>query len=199
MRPLIEALELPTLIITDLDAVAAAEKDGKVVKQSARPCYGAAQTTANHVIKSWLPRLEEIDTLLAPLLKALCHTAPDRHIAVAYQTPQGVTQGAQTRVITPSTFEDALALANAEAVKDAAESKLACGMTRAFARSIAAEPTPEDLATALFKRLAKYPEKAAFALDLLYMEDMKALRAPPYIDTGLTWLAGQLKGGEGAI
>jgi hypothetical protein len=33
----------------------------------------------------------------------------------------------------------------------------------------------------------------------LYIEDIKALRAPPYIDTGLTWLARQLKGGGEAI
>ncbi len=199
MRPLIEALELPTLIITDLDAVAEVKKNGKVVKESTQPCHGATQTTANHVLKTWLPGMVEVDTLLAPLLKAICHTAPDRPIAVCYQTPQGVIQGMQTQAITPSTFEDALVLANPEAVTDAAKAELACRMTRAFAKSIADEPTPEDLAKALFDRLAKYPEKAAFALDLLYIEDINALQAPPYIDIGLTWLAGQLKGGEGAI
>lgn len=199
MRPLIEALELPTLIITDLDAVAEVDKDGKLVKQSAQPCYGAAQTTANHVLKTWLPGLAEVDTLLAPCLKSLCHTAPNRPIAVCYQTLQSVTHGSVSGNVTPSTFEDALALANPKAVKDAAEAELACRMTRAFANSIAAEPTPEDLAKALFDRLEKYPEKAAFALDLLYIEDIKSLRAPPYIDTGLTWLARQLKGGGGAI
>ncbi|MEL7444227.1 MAG: AAA family ATPase [Pseudomonadota bacterium] len=198
MRPLIEALELPTLIITDLDAVAEVDKDGNVVKQSAQPCYGAAQTTANHVLRTWLPSLAEVDTLLDPPANAPCHTALDRPIAVSYQTPQSVTLGAVTENVTPSTFEDALALTNPKAVKDAAEAELACRMTRAFAKSIAAEPTPEDLATALFDRLAKYPEKAAFALDLLYIEDIKALRPPPYIGTGLTWLAGQLNGGEGA-
>ncbi|WP_146345490.1 ATP-dependent nuclease [Phaeobacter marinintestinus] len=203
MRPLIEALEVPTLIITDLDAVTEIQKGNKqkgnkVVKQSAQPCYGAAQTTANHALRSWLPRLADIDTLLAPALKALCHKAPGRPIVVAYQTPQGVTQGAQTQLVTPSTFEDALTLANRESVKDAAEAELACRMTRAFAISINEEPTPEALASALFKRLEKYPEKAAFALDLLCIDDIKALRAPPYIDTGLTWLSRRLKGGGGA-
>jgi len=198
MRPLIEALEVPTLIITDLDAVVEVDKDGKAVKQSAQPCNGATQTTANHVLKTWLPKLAEVDALLAPPANALCHTASDRPIAVSYQTPQSVTIGAVSENVTPSTFEDALALTNPKAVKDAAEAELACRMTRAFAESIAAEPTPEDLAKALFDRLAKYPEKAAFALDLLYIEDIKSLRAPPYIDTGLTWLTGELNGGEGA-
>ncbi len=199
LRPLIEALELPTLIITDLDAVAEVDKDGKVVKESAQPCYGAAQTTANHVLKSWLPKLAEIDTLLAPLLKALCHTASDRPIAVSYQTPQNVTLGAMSKNVTPSTFEDALVLSNLKAVTDAAGAEFSCRMTRAFAKSIAEAQTPGDLAKALFDRLAKYPEKAAFALDLLYIEDIETLRAPPYIDTGLTWLVRQLKGGGGAI
>ncbi|WP_425358949.1 ATP-dependent nuclease [Antarcticimicrobium sediminis] len=65
MRPLIEALEVPTLIITDLDAVAKVDKDGKTVTQSARPCSGAAQTTVNQVLKTWLPEMEEVDTLMA--------------------------------------------------------------------------------------------------------------------------------------
>lgn len=83
-----------------------------------------------------------------------------------------------------------------EAVKEAAEATLACRMTRGFAKFISTTPTPEDLTEALFDRLRKDPEKAAFALDLLYIKDIKVLRAPPYIDTGLTWLASQLKSGE---
>ncbi|MEM9147681.1 MAG: AAA family ATPase [Pseudomonadota bacterium] len=198
MRSLIEALEVPTLIITDLDAEAKVDKDGKTVMQSTRPRAGAAQSTANHVLKTWLPTMVEVDALLAAPPNRLCHTDAARPIAVAFQTLQEVTQGAQTQAITPSTFEDALALANVEAVKNAAKAELAYRMTRAFAKSISAEPTPEDLATALFDRLAKHPEKAAFALDLLYIEDIKSLRAPRYIDNGLTWLTGQLKDGEGA-
>lgn len=199
LRPLIEALELPTLIITDLDAVAEGDKDGKVVKESAQPCYGAAQTTANHVLKAWLPKLAEIDTLLAPVLKALCHTVPDRPIAVSYQTPQNVTLGAVSKNITPSTFEDALVLTNPKAVTDAAGAEFSCRMTRAFAKSIAEAQAPGDLAKALFDRLANKPEKAAFALDLLYVEDIQVLRAPPYIHAGLIWLAAQLKGVEGVL
>lgn len=198
MRPLIEALEVPTLIITDLDAVAKVDKDGKTVTQSAQPRSGTAQTTVNQVLKTWLPGIEEVDTLMASPPNTLCHTDAARPIAVAYQIPQEVTQAEQTQAITPSTFEDALALANAEAASAAAQADLACSMTRAFAKSISNEPTPEDLAKALFDRLAKRPEKAAFALDLLYIDDIKVLRAPLYIDKGLTWLAGQLKGGEGA-
>lgn len=199
LRPLIEALELPTLIITDLDAVAEVDKGGKVVKESAQPCYGAAQTTANHVLKTWLPKLAEIDTLSAPLLKSLCHTAPDRPIAVSYQTPQNVTLGTVSKNITPSTFEDAVVLSNPEAVTEAAAVGFSCLMTRTFAKSIAEAKAPEDLAKALFDRLAKKPEKAAFALDLLYIEDIKVLRAPPYINSGLIWLAGQMKGVEGVL
>ena len=198
MRPLIEALELPTLIITDLDAVEEIKKDGKIIKEAAQPCLAAGQTTANHVLKTWLPGLEYVDALMAKPPNGQCYTDAGRPIAVAFQTLQKVTQGVQTQEITPSTFEDALALANLKAVADAAKAELACRMTKAFAKSISSAPTPEALTKALFDRLAKYPEKAAFALDLLYIEDIKSLRAPPYIETGLTWLAGQLKGGEGA-
>jgi hypothetical protein len=109
-----------------------------------------------------------------------------------------VTLGSVSTNVTPSTFEDALVLTNPKAVTDAAATEFSCVMTRTFAKSIADAQAPEDLAKALFERLAKRPEKAAFALDLLYIKDIKALRAPPYIDTGLAWLARQLKGVEGA-
>lgn len=197
MRPLIEALEVPTLIITDLDAVKQVNNGKRNVWQSARPHSGAAQTTANHTLKTWIPGIVEIDSLMAAPPNTFCHADANRPIAVAYQTPQEVTQGAQTQTITPSTFEDALVLTNPKAVGNAAKTALACLMTRDFGEYIATALTPEDLATALFDRLAKKPEKAAFALDLLYIEDIKALRAPPYIDKGLTWLASQLTGGEG--
>ncbi|WP_299870045.1 AAA family ATPase [uncultured Roseobacter sp.] len=182
MRPLIEALEVPTLIITDLDAVTKVTKElenGKKrnVWQSARPLSGAAQKTANHALKTWIPEMPEVDSLMATPPNALCHTDATQTIAVAYQTPQEVTQGAQTQLIAPSTFEDALALTNPKAVKDAAKADLACSMTRDFATYITAATAPEDLAEKLFSRLAKNTDKAAFALDLLYIEDIKALRA----------------------
>ncbi|WP_235842871.1 ATP-dependent endonuclease [Cereibacter sphaeroides] len=199
MRPLIEALEVPTLIITDLDAVAQVNNGKRNVWQSARPHLGAAQTTANHTLKTWIPGIADIDSLMAVPSNTLCHADATHSIAVAFQTPQEVTQGAQTQTITPSTFEDALVLTNPKAVGNAANTDLACLMTRDFGEYIATAPRPDDLATALFDRLAKKPEKAAFALDLLYIEDIKALRVPPYIDKGLTWIASQLKGGEGAI
>ena len=203
MRPLIEALELPTLIITDLDAATKVKievkkgesKGERNAWKSSRPRSGAAQETTNHALKSWLPEMAEVDKLMAAPPNTLCHTDTTQTIAVSYQIPQEVTQGTQTQAITPSTFEDALALTNPKAVEDAAKADLACGMTRDFGKYIAAAATPEDLAEELFNRLAKNTDKAAFALDLLYIEDIKALQAPPYIDKGLTWLAGQLKGG----
>ncbi|SFJ27349.1 ATP-dependent nuclease [Albimonas pacifica] len=203
MRPLVEALEVPTLIITDLDAATKINKKTKKGEsnswESARPRSGGAQETTNHALKTWLPEIAEVDKLMVAPPNKLCHTDATQTIAVSYQTPQEVTQGTQTQTITPSTFEDALVLTNPKAVEDAAKADLACLMTRDFCKYIADASTPEELATALFDRLAKKPEKAAFALDLLYIEDIKVLRAPPYIDAGLTWLASRLKGGEGAI
>lgn len=202
MRPLIEALELPTLIITDLDAATKVKievkKGERNAWKSARPRSGAAQETTNHALKSWLPKMAEVDKLMATPPNTLCHTDTTQTIAVSYQIPQVVTQGTQTQAITPSTFEDALTLTNPKAVEDAAKADLACGMTRDFGKYIATAATPEDLAEELFNRLAKNTDKAAFALDLLYIEDIKALKAPPYIDKGLTWLVGKLNGGEAA-
>ncbi len=150
MRPLIEALEVPTLIITDLDAATKVKIEVKKGKgkgernawKSARPRSGAAQETTNHALKSWLPEMTEVDKLMAAPANKLCHTDTSQTIAVSYQIPQEVTQGTQTQAITPSTFEDALALTNPKAVEEAAKAALACGMTRDFGKYIAAAATP---------------------------------------------------------
>ncbi len=70
------------------------------------------------------PQIAEVDKLLAAPPNTFCHTDITQTIAVAYQIPQEVTQGTQTQAITPSTFEDALALTNPKAVQDAAKADL---------------------------------------------------------------------------
>ena len=95
MRPLIEALELPTLIITDLDAATKVKievkKGERNAWKSARPRSGAAQETTNHALKSWLPKMAEVDKLMATPPNTLCHTDTTQTMAVSYQIPQEVS------------------------------------------------------------------------------------------------------------
>ena len=55
-----------------------------------------------------------------------------------------------------------------------------------------------DLAKQLSSALAK-GGKAEFAMELLYSNDIDAVKVPAYIDNGLLWLAEQLKRKEDGI
>lgn len=90
LRPLIESLCIPTLIITDLDPV---EGDSG---QKIPSKLDAGQKTCNNTLKTWIPKQENIDKLLS----ATEHDKESNDsfpLKVAYQT----TEGEQT-------FEDAI-------------------------------------------------------------------------------------------
>ena len=69
-RPLIDAIGVHTLIVSDLDAVSLKKVTNKLgqeqsVWKSSRPAVGAAQKTQNPVLKSWHPKREFVDELSA--------------------------------------------------------------------------------------------------------------------------------------
>ena len=107
LRDLIEHLGLTTLIITDLDAMAA---DGK----SAVPKIGAGQKTRNMTLKSWCPAKEPLDELLAAPDQSKIKAYGDEQfsIRVAYQCPIQVEFKGKKAQALAYTLEDALCYAN---------------------------------------------------------------------------------------
>ena len=94
LRPLIESLCIPTLIITDLDPV---QEDSNKKRSERIPSkLNVGQKTCNTTLKTWIPKQEGIDKLLSATEhdKESNDTFP---LKVAYQT----TEGEQT-------FEDAI-------------------------------------------------------------------------------------------
>lgn len=94
LRPLIESLCIPTLIITDLDPV---QEDSNKKRSERIPSkLNVGQKTCNTTLKTWIPKQESIDKLLSATEhdKESNDTFP---LKVAYQT----TEGEQT-------FEDAI-------------------------------------------------------------------------------------------
>ena len=61
LKPLIEKMHLSTLIITDLDANKENEKGNMA---GVVPKRKSDQKTNNDTLKSWLPKVDDIDTLL---------------------------------------------------------------------------------------------------------------------------------------
>jgi len=66
------------------------------------------------------------------------------------------------------------------------------GMVKEFRVAIEQQKTAASLGQEMFKIL-KDGKKAEFALELLYLQDPKALKVPTYINEGLKWLQEQLE------
>ena len=65
-------------------------------------------------------------------------------------------------------------------------------MIKKFREAIDQQKTSASLGQDMFNIL-KDGKKAEFALELLYLQEPKALKVPTYINEGLTWLQEQLE------
>ena len=187
LKPLIDLLSIPTLIITDLDAVDPADNNKAI-----QPKINANLVTANKVLQTWAPQMTQLDDILKENLVTVTSGGGYGVVGVFYQREIEVAypKDSQTMKLIPSTFEDALALANLSVVADLS----GVTMTNAIAK-IAKEGTDGgEIAKEMFERLRKRPEKAAFALDILASKKLEELVAPNYVATGLNWLDNQLNG-----
>jgi hypothetical protein len=181
LEPLLSHLGLPTLVITDIDALDATGKAAPVERNS-------GQRTNNATLKSWVPKIESVDELL--------DLSPDKRllpfddmsaVRVAYQLPTTVEVAGVQDVAHPYTFEDALVFSNLEIFKELDGT----GLVAKFKSAIATSITVEELADSMFTSL-KTGKKAEFALDVLALADPETFVIPAYIAEGLTWLQAQL-------
>lgn len=183
MRPLIEILQIPTLVITDIDA----RKDGK----SSRVKRGESQVTGNPTLKDWLGVGADIDGLLDLSDDKKVRQQDDLFaVRFAYQIPVKVSLpgDAEPGEALPSTFEDALALENIEFFAELEGN----GLTRRFRESLSGDRGLAEVAELLFTGL-KDGGKAALALDVLTAESFCGIRVPSYIKSGLDWLETRLR------
>lgn len=185
LRGLIEHLALPTVVITDIDAVG---PDGK----SARPKREANQTSRNQTLKVWCPKADGIDVLLsmAEEKKIKFYEKQKFSIRVAYQTPVQVkiVHTAETEEALANTLEDALLFENVELFQKTAGTGLFAKLKAAIENC----KTIEELGIQVSEAL-KTGSKAELALDLLELKDAKSLKPPKYIAEGLDWLTQQLR------
>ncbi|MBV7264026.1 AAA family ATPase [Photobacterium sp. WH24] len=200
LRPLIEALGIPTLIITDLDSLEKkvtegknADDEPKFKTNKVRPQKGQNQLTGNDTLKTWAPGKTDLDGVIeaSPEEK----TTSCGKVRVAYPSltkvafASGDEQSANPEIVIPYTFEDALVLANIPLFKNMFGQT---GLTKKMAASTQVA-TIEDACDAMFEALNKSAKKAEMALDLLYLTDPLTLKPPLYIQEGLDWLKGTLE------
>ena len=178
LKPLIDTLALPTLVITDTDAKGV---DGKKVQPARNNDYKYGSDT----LREWF---ELKDLSLDDVLDLSNDKKVKGNVRAAYQYGFMIkyhTGGKEEEAI-PYTFEDAIALSNIQLFRDLTSST---GMVKKM-HEATMKASLEECATALYKALDG--EKAKMALDLLYDVDPKKLKVPTYIDEGLQWLEKEL-------
>jgi predicted ATP-dependent endonuclease of OLD family len=196
LKPLIEALGLLTLVITDLDAGEMKEKTddaGKITskKVAAQTRRAANQTTNNTSLKDWAPKIDDIDGLLtATSDQKIINGDQLFAVRVAYQLPINIGNGDGEPIeeALPSTFEDALAFENLAFFEQLEGS----GLTRKFREAIKKEKGAEAIGLAMFNAL-RDGKKAEFSLDIIWSDDFLSLKCPHYIGEGLVWLEDRLR------
>lgn len=187
LKALIEKLGIPTLIVTDTDALEPrVDSDGKAISSVAtRPLRKKGYETGSHTLKEWL-NVE--DTLLDSILDLDSVKKIKDNIRFAYQC--GIFVDYDEKVTTesiPYTFEDALALTNIKFFRDIKKPK---GMLAKMQSALKLK-TLDDCSKSLYDALAG--DKAGMALDLLYCADPETLQVPLYIKEGLDWLQERLE------
>jgi predicted ATP-dependent endonuclease of OLD family len=187
LKPLIEHLGLLTLIITDLDTL------DSTSGASVQPAKGSNQKTNNTTLKTWVPRIIDVDALMDADTTAktlLVDGDPLFKVRVAYQTPLAVkVPGAdKSEIAYPYTFEDALAFENLTLFSTLG----GAGLAGKFCDAIKAGGGVTAIGKRMYDALKK-GKKAEFALDVLEVEQFDRIVIPGYIAEGLKWLLSQLK------
>ena len=189
-KPLVDELGIATLIISDLDAALKTKVKDKIgaertVSKGVSPALNMKQITTNSVLKSWHPKIEKIDELVALTEdQQIFDSDGECPLYVAFQKPTTINEDApKSETVIPRTFEDALIYANMDTLADITGSAI----SNKIRKVVEANLSGEDLQNRLFE-LLKGSEKAAFALDCLFIEAPQVLVPPRYISCGLTWL-----------
>jgi predicted ATP-dependent endonuclease of OLD family len=180
LRPLLEALGLLTLVITDLDSIGD-DANGKVL-----PAIGKRYITGNQTLKTWLPSKTLLDDVLNA--SAVSKQSSDGATSVAY--PSKITveyQNETAETAIPYTFEDALVLGNLTLFKSMTNQT---GLIKKMADAVNTE-TLEAACKAMFDALTN-GKKAEMALELLFTTEPKEITPPEYIAEGLDWLKDKL-------
>ena len=184
LRPLIESLGIPTLVITDLDSIKS-ESTGK-----ARPIMGHKLRTGNDTLKTWAPAKKLLDEVLSATLEN--KMASDGKVRIAYPCATSIqfkdakdeAEQPKPEQAIPYTFEDALVIANLPVFR---KMKGTAGLIKKMSEA-ANKPSLDEACQSMFDALDKNAKKAEMALDLLYSVDPSTFKPPQYISEGLEWL-----------
>lgn len=219
LKPLVEKLRIPTVVITDIDPTE------ETVAANGRKYWTATANTGqaglrcgNATLREWHPKLQNVDDFKAPTADNLTWTGvPDCKVRFAWQLPV-----AEAGDQWPTTFEDSLILTNidwfkglnklaeeAEVDKDKGKEKAEdedkgkkikppTGALAAAAKEVAGAATPAELLTALHQLMRGSFSKGDFAASIFERVAAGAdVTCPKYIADALAWLQDELDAAGG--
>lgn len=174
--PLLDFIEIPSLIITDIDSVSPANNNSAIQTRK-----GDNQKTANSTLKNILKR-DTIDGLLD--LNDREKTI-NEHIRICFQSERDAYMLSDNSRLYARSLEDAVVYANTllffhlRSKVHFEEKRIKALLKRAT--------TEEEIATKAFEEIRKRTfDKTTFAIDCTLLDE---LTIPDYISTGLQWLS----------
>nr|WP_256382237.1 ATP-dependent endonuclease [Kocuria sp. WRN011] len=194
---LVAFLEIPTLVITDIDSIAPksasdteAEDNEDVedadldpaAQKPGRSCLTTFEgaVTSNETLRQWLPKVGPVTNLLD--LPDSAKVQDDGCVRVAYQTRRPTSWGDAEGQLAGRTLEEAFALQNLEWSQHADQKDLGLKIRNTGDLDLSA------IHQKIFKKVnSKAFDKTKFALELIARSD-QAWTSPAYIVDGLLWL-----------
>ncbi|WGE63310.1 ATP-dependent endonuclease [Actinobacillus equuli subsp. haemolyticus] len=180
-KPLIEALGVPCLVLTDLDSV---DQAGK----KAKPKRGEGQTSNCDNLTHWLSLS---DRQLEIVLDYADNCKVVENTFISYQKEICIDWNGNKETVIPYTFEDSIVFSNLKLFQDVEKMKGTTGMLKKMHQATR-KPDLDSCCNEAFTALSG--EKAKMVLDILYTFDPKEekFNVPNYIEIGLNWLNGKL-------
>jgi len=211
LKPLVEKLRIPTVIITDIDP--AEEKEGKPKKNGdpTLKLVAVANTgqaglqCGNQTLRGWHPKLQQLDDFKDPTgAQLVWKEIAGCSVRFAWQLPV-----AEAGNSWPSTFEDSLVLTNIPWFKQLLDEKVdecggeiepPTGALAAVAKKVAKAGSGPELLGSLHDLMHGSFKKGDFAASIFEMiSSGEPVNCPKYIADALNWLQGQLEPGQEAM
>lgn len=186
LKPLVERLGIPTVVITDIDPVSESKSEkGKATWVATAISDSAILMSANDTLAQWHPQLNNFSSYAELKLDEKIWTGhKGNRVLFAWQVP--VPVGGPW----PSSFEDSFILTNLEWFKSKIDEKGALGRA---AREAEEHTDLQLLNLSLHKMLRGSFKKGDFAATLFEQLSLGApLACPGYITDALAWLESEL-------
>jgi predicted ATP-dependent endonuclease of OLD family len=205
LKPLVEKLRIPTVIITDVDPCE--EQDGKPKKngEPTKKLVAVANTgqadlhCGNPTLRGWHPKLQKLDDFKDPSDAQLVWSeTAECLVRFAWQLPVAEANGSW-----PSSFEDSLVLTNmpwfkslmeAKVDDDGAEIEPPTGALGSVAKATANAGSVAEIVAALHTVMHSSLNKGEFAASIFEkLSSDEPVACPKYIAVALAWLQAQLE------